>query len=248
MYDVHILREFPQEFQDKKNIEILVRAFTRQLDDLYAASADLKKLCDVDSVQGKQLDGIGEIVVLSRSDAMRLIQGPITYDIMDDEHYRHYLKYKILKNTSTCTYYDMIAAVQMLWGADDIEYFEDPEEPATVTMTFPEPDAEFDEVPPIRAAGVGLHIKLTKEVQSAAHVRVGTIHTISTRIAVPPVSAVGSRSRAGIRAGCCPVEYARLAIRPYDGIEKRQSVARIMAVCAATEFVRVKIPAYKGEY
>lgn len=248
MYDEQILQEFPHEFQNKENIDTLVRAFARQLDELYEASDRLKKLCDLDAVQGKQLDGIGDIVVLSRSDAMRLIKGPITYDIMDDGHYRHYLKYKILKNTSTCTYYDMIAAVQMLWGVDDIEYCEDPEEPATVTLTFPEPDVEFDEVPPIKAAGVGLHIKLTKEVHSAAHVRVGTIHTISTRVAVPPVSAAGSRSRAGIRAGCCPVEYARLVIRPYDGIEKRQSAARIMAVCAATEFVRVRIPAYKGEF
>lgn len=248
MYDERILREFPTQFQGKEHIQVLVRAFTRQLDELLRVFEDLKHLRSLDTAQGKLLDGVGDIVVLSRSDAMRLIKGKIKYDIMDDDHYRHYLKYKILKNTSTCTYYDMIAAVQMLWGVDDIEYFEDPTEPAAVTLSFPEPDMEFDEVPPIKAAGVGLHIKLTKEVQSAAHVRVGTIHTISTRIAVPPVSAVGSRSRAGIRAGCCPVQYARLVIRPYDGIEKRQSAARIMAVCSATEFVRVKIPAYKGEF
>lgn len=188
MFSEQLLREFPQEFQSKGNIEILVRAFARQLDELYAASAGLKKLCDLDSARGKQLDGIGDIVVLSRSDAMRLIKGPITYDIMDDEHYRHYLRYKILKNTSTCTYYDIITAVQMLWGAEDIEYFENPEEPATVTLTFPDPGGavQLDDIPPIIAAGVGMHIRAASTIRISQTLYSGACTGINEKEFVAP--------------------------------------------------------------
>ncbi len=177
MYEERILKEFPQQFQGQETIAVLVRALARQLDELHQVFDALTRMRSVDTAQGAQLDGAGDIVVLTRSDAMRLIKGAITYDIIDDEHYRHYIRYKILKNTSICTYYDVIAAIQMLWGAQDIEYYEDPMEPATMTITFPEPEGavELDDIPPIKAAGVGVHIRATSRVKVNQNLYAGSV-------------------------------------------------------------------------
>ena len=90
MYEERILKEFPQQFQGQETIAVLVRALARQLDELHQVFDALTRMRSVDTAQGAQLDGAGDIVVLTRSDAMRLIKGAITYDIIDDEHYRHY--------------------------------------------------------------------------------------------------------------------------------------------------------------
>lgn len=188
MYEERILKEFPQQFQGKETIAVLVRALAHQLDELHQAFDSLMRMRSVDTAQGVQLDGVGDIVVLSRSDAMRLIKGAITYDIIDDEHYRHYIRYKILKNTSTCTYYDIIAAVRMLWGAEDIEYYEDPMEPATMTITFPEPEGavELDDIPPIKAAGVGVHIRATSRVKVHQNLYAGSVFRTLERVRFHP--------------------------------------------------------------
>lgn len=214
--------------------------------DIIRDHAERIRLWDnMDNAQGAVLDRYGKNFGVRR-------------DGTDDGFYRLMIKVKLLAQLSGGDIDTVIQASAALFGVTPEDIRLEEVFPAKIWIRIDEDliDAEhmalIDLIAKLNkrilAAGVGMKVILEKEVQSAAHVRVGTIHTISTRIAVPPVSAVGSRSRAGIRAGCCPVEYARLAIRPYDGIEKRQSAARIMAVCAATEFVRVKIPAYKGEY
>lgn len=230
MYDERILREFPHAFQNKEKIGVLVRAFARQLDGLYQAGMDLKTLCDLDTAQGKQLDGIGDIVVLSRSDAMRLIKGPIQYDIMDDEHYRHYLKYKILKNTSTCTYYDIITAVQMLWGADEIEYFEDPEEPAAVTLAFPDPGgaAQLDDIPPIIAAGVGIHIHAKSLIHVAQRIFAGSCVGVHDTQLIRPHQ-FGRHIQRRVFAGAATVLHEDMEVRPFSRQRSRAIKTRAFA-------------------
>lgn len=215
MYEERILHEFPQQFQGRDAITILVRALARQLDELYQVFDGLKRLRSVDTAQGAQLDGAGDIAVLTRSDAMRLIRGAITYDIIDDEHYRHYIRYKILKNTSTCTYYDIIAAIQMLWGAEDIEYYEDPAEPATMTITFPEPDGAvmLDDIPPIKAAGVGIHIRATSEIKVSQNLYAGSVFRTLEKVRFHPVQRE-PRASQSLYAGSGAMLKERVQVQP----------------------------------
>ncbi len=215
MYEERILQEFPQQFQSRQTISILVRALARQLDELYQVFDGLMRMRSVDTAQGAQLDGAGDIVVLSRSDAMRLIKGAITYDIIDDEHYRHYIRYKILKNTSTCTYYDIIAAIQMLWGAEDIEYYENPMEPATMTITFPEPDGavELDDIPPIKAAGVGVHIRATSRVKVNQNLYAGSVFRTLEQVRFHPAERK-PKIRQTLYNGCRAMLMERMRVQP----------------------------------
>lgn len=240
MYEKRILGEFPQQFQDRPVIAALVRAFARQLDELYQVFDDLMRMRSVDTAQGAQLDGAGDIVVLSRSDAMRLIKGAITYDIIDDEHYRHYIRYKILKNTSTCTYYDIIAAIQMLWGAEDIEYYENPMEPATMTITFPEPDGavELDDIPPIKAAGVGVHIRATSRVKVNQNLYAGSVFRTLEQVRFHPAEQK-PKIRQTLYSGCRAMLMERIRVQPRAApVEHHQ---KIYAGGAAMLYERVSI-------
>ncbi len=215
MYEERILKEFPQQFQGQETIAVLVRALARQLDELHQVFDALTRMRSVDTAQGAQLDGAGDIVVLTRSDAMRLIKGAITYDIIDDEHYRHYIRYKILKNTSTCTYYDVIAAIQMLWGAQDIEYYEDPMEPATMTITFPEPEGavELDDIPPIKAAGVGVHIRATSRVKVNQNLYAGSVFRTLEQVRFHPAGQK-PKVRQMLYSGCRAMLMERMRVQP----------------------------------
>lgn len=215
MYEERILKEFPQQFQGKEPIKILVRAFASQLDELSKVFDDLTRLRSVDTAQGKQLDGVGDIVVLTRSDAMRLIKGAITYDIIDDEHYRHYIRYKILKNTSICTYYDIIQAIQMLWDVNNIEYFEDPKEPATMTLTFPDPGGaeRFDDIPPIKAAGVGIHIRAKSEFHIKQKIFVGSCLGLHDALTIRPRPSYHNM-RQTLFTGTSLVLHEEMQVRP----------------------------------
>lgn len=129
----------------------------------------MKLILDVDRAQGAQLDRIGDIVVLSRADAGLLAAqaGNLDFDVIDDVRYRKYLKYKILENTSNATYKDIISAIKMIWGADKIKYLENEEGPASLTVSFPYHYTAGDVfiLPPLTAAGVGIHVRAETELQ-----------------------------------------------------------------------------------
>ena len=137
------------------------------------------------------------------------------YDIIDDEHYRHYIRYKILKNTSICTYYDVIAAIQMLWGAQDIEYYEDPMEPATMTITFPEPEGavELDDIPPIKAAGVGVHIRATSRVKVNQNLYAGSVFRTLEQVRFHPAGQK-PKVRQMLYSGCRAMLMERMRVQP----------------------------------
>lgn len=165
MYLDKILSEFPQQFKGQKNIEVVIRAFSKQLEELREMFADLEQLRSLESAKGKQLDGVGDIVVLSRSQAGLLAGEKITFPVIDDDRYKKYLKYKVLKNTNTCTYYDIIYGLTMLYGKaiEPVYYSEDPDLPATIILEMPllKPGgvpATLGDVPPIKAAGVAIQI------------------------------------------------------------------------------------------
>ena len=128
----------------------------------------MKLILDVDRAQGAQLD---RIVVLSRADAGLLAAqaGNLDFDVIDDVRYRKYLKYKILENTSNATYKDIISAIKMIWGADKIKYLENEEGPASLTVSFPYHYTAGDVfiLPPLTAAGVGIHVRAETELHPA---------------------------------------------------------------------------------
>lgn len=151
-----------EQFRGKHNINVLMDALGRQLQEVYEFYEQLRKDRGVKTAVGKQLDGVGDIVVLSRMEAGRLAGNPIPFDILDDETYRQYLVYKILKNTCDCTYPDIIKAFRMFWDRP-LYYSEDPAQPATMIFDTGEMQGNVDtrplfRTPLLRAAGVTLKI------------------------------------------------------------------------------------------
>ena len=164
-----MIKDFPWQFRGKPKIEALYQCWDRQFEQIFSCLEQMKLILDVDRAQGAQLDRIGDIVVLSRADAGLLAAqaGNLDFDVIDDVRYRKYLKYKILENTSNATYKDIISAIKMIWGADKIKYLENEEGPASLTVSFPYHYTAGDVfiLPPLTAAGVGIHVRAETELQ-----------------------------------------------------------------------------------
>jgi len=164
-----MIKDFPWQFRGKPKIEALCQCWDRQFEQIFSCLEQMKLILDVDRAQGAQLDHIGDIVVLSRADAGLLAAqaGNLDFDVIDDVRYRKYLKYKILENTSNATYKDIISAIKMIWGADKIKYLENEEGPASLTVSFPYHYTAGDVfiLPPLTAAGVGIHVRAETELQ-----------------------------------------------------------------------------------
>lgn len=164
-----MIKDFPWQFRGKPKIEALCQCWDRQFEQIFSCLEQMKLILDVDRAQGAQLDRIGDIVVLSRADAGLLAAqaGNLDFDVIDDVRYRKYLKYKILENTSNATYKDIIFAIKMIWGADKIKYLENEEGPASLTVSFPYHYTAGDVfiLPPLAAAGVGIHVRAETELQ-----------------------------------------------------------------------------------
>lgn len=152
-----------EQFKDKPNIEALLQSFEVQLESVYQFFDDLRDLRAVGIAMGNQLDGIGNIVDLTRADAGSLSSIANPGQILDDETYRTFLYYKIWKNTNTCTYPDIIKSFQMFWDLP-LYYSESPEEPATMILSSdilkPEDNSyKLLTAPIIKAAGVKLIVR-----------------------------------------------------------------------------------------
>ena len=160
---VELLRsDLLEQFKDKPVIDALMEAIGTQLNDVRRFFEDLRDQRGVHTAVGKQLDGVGDIAVLSRLEAGKLACVKESVYVLDDESYRNYLIYKIWKNTNNCTYYDIIKAFRMFWDKP-LYYREDPEIPATMIfetdMLPPEVDvARLLTAPFIKAAGVAIKI------------------------------------------------------------------------------------------
>ena len=168
-----------EQFREQPNIESLADVVARQMEEVWDFYKQLQTERTVKTAVGKQLDGIGNIVDLTRADVGKFTGTPIPFDILDDETYRKFLIWKILKNTSYTTYPDIIKAFKMFWDYP-LYYTEDPSQPATMIFDTGEMDGFVDtsplfSTPLLRAAGVTLKIY--------ARTR--------TPIEAPPVAVVG---------------------------------------------------------
>ena len=163
-YIKNLKGDIVEQFKDKPNIEALYEVIGEQLDDLFLFFEQLRTKRSVNDAEGKQLDGVGDIVVLSRQEAAQM-EGSVSTSTMTDEQYRKYLIYKILKNTCDCTYYHIMKAIGMFWDGPPLKYTEDPEYPATMIFDFDAGKDLADQaigIPFVRAGGVGLYMRMHK--------------------------------------------------------------------------------------
>lgn len=159
------LGDMPQQFLGKRNIEVLVRTFARQLDEIWRVFEDLTEKTGIDTAVSQNLDLVGTIIPLTRKEAGEMAGIGVLEPVISDERYRLFLRYQLLRNTSECTYQDLIDGIELLWGYNRIHYREDPEHPAVIIfqtdrMDLDEEDLiEFHPELCIRPAGVGVTLR-----------------------------------------------------------------------------------------
>ena len=160
---VELLRgDLVEQFKEKPVIDAVISAIGEQLNDVRKFYEDLRDRRGIHTSMGQQLDGVGDIVVLSRLEAGELACVNESVYVLDDERYRQYLIYKVWRNTNNCTYHDVMKALRMFWPKP-LYYREDPEVPATMVfetdMLSPEDDVpKLLNAPLIKAAGVGIKV------------------------------------------------------------------------------------------
>lgn len=162
-------KDLVEQFKGKANIEALADVLASELQEVFDFYEQLRTERDLHSAVGRQLDGVGDIAVLSRQEAGKLAAYAGRGHSTDDETYRKYLVYKVLKNTCDCTYPEIIKAFRMFWDKP-LYYSENPEYPAVMFLETgklaPEDHAEnLLAAPIIKAAGVGIHITAITETQ-----------------------------------------------------------------------------------
>ena len=130
------LEDMPQQFQNKKNIEIFIRAFSKQIDELLQVFDDLNEQTVLDKATGQNLKYVGDILSTSVKEAQTILK-KANDDEITDETYRKVLQYKAIQNNCDCTYYDIMDSISLLWDTDKIKYVEKIEKPATIYITLP---------------------------------------------------------------------------------------------------------------
>ena len=168
-YVAKLKQDLVEQFRGKANIEALMEVVGIQLQEVFDFYEQLRTERSVETAVGKQLDGVGDIAVMTRKEAGQLAGNPIPFEVIDDDTYRQYLIYKILKNTCDCTYPDIIKAFRMFWDRP-LYYTEDPEQPATMIFDTGELPGDVDttplfRTPLIRAAGVTLKLYARTSVE-----------------------------------------------------------------------------------
>ena len=199
-------QDLVEQFRGKANIEALMEVVGIELQEVFDFYEQLRTQRSVDTAVGKQLDGVGDIAVMTRKEAGQLAGNPIPFEVIDDDTYRQYLIYKILKNTCDCTYPDIIKAFKMFWDYP-LYYTEDPEQPATMIFDTGELPGNVDttplfKTPLIRAAGVTLKLYARTSVEmDTAWLRIrsglGYAVTVTTLPTLERIIDYGAKVRVG---------------------------------------------------
>ena len=182
-----------EQFKGQPNIEIFNKALARQLDELYEFFENLNTLRWLQTADGVQLDGIGNIVALSRSEAFTLARTANQDVPMDDETYRLYLAWKIALNTTDCTIREVYQALRMFWDTP-LFYSEKIEHPATMFWSTPmlPPEHNTDVlrmIPKVKAAGVAIKFIINTQTEiEPAVLRTGGAITASVSTVTLPVA------------------------------------------------------------
>ena len=174
-----------EQFKGRANIEALNEVIGRQFNEVRRFYEQIQNETDVNTAVGKQLDGVGDIVVLTRPEAGKMITGEGVTNNPDDETYRRYLIYKILKNTCDCTYADIMKAIGMFWKGPPLRYSEDPDKPATICFDFDASKDLADQaigIPFVKAGGVGLHMTMHEQSDFTTYFGFALQRTVTTLI------------------------------------------------------------------
>lgn len=119
-------KEIPSQFRGKPNLEAVIDAIGKQLDELDDVYSALMNEVDIDVAKGWNLDMLGGIVNISRHDAYDMLR-ITTMDSLTDDAYRNVIRFQALKNNSNATYDDIMKGLYLLWGQDAlITYKENP--------------------------------------------------------------------------------------------------------------------------
>lgn len=162
-----------EQFKGKPNIEALCKVLDNQIKQLTDTFDKIEYETSLDTARGKQLDKIGEIVGLTRAEGALLCGEKINFNVLDDARYRKYLKYAAYMGSNSCTYYDLINSLQMVWGdTGTVKYIEDSTKPATIVLelsTGNEETLHLGDIPSIKPAGVDIQyrISLTRKIRIA---------------------------------------------------------------------------------
>lgn len=161
-YVSSLKNELVEQFKGKEKIEALVEVIGIELQQVFLFFQQLRDERSINEAIGAQLDGVGVISEMTRDDVSQYVSEFITGEDVDDNTYRRYIIWKILKNTCDCTYPDIIKSFRMFWDKP-LYYSEDPEQPATMLFDTGELPGTVDttplfNTPLIRPAGVGLKI------------------------------------------------------------------------------------------
>ena len=165
-----------EQFRGHPNIEALQRALARQLNEVYKFFLELNTMRSLQNAEGAQLDGIGDIVALSRPEALALSDLANQTVPMDDPTYRLYLAWKIALNTTDCTHRNVYNALKMFWHTP-LYYSEDVDRPATIIFSTPvlspaDNVAVLLLAPKVKPAGVALEIVATTETPDLGGINV----------------------------------------------------------------------------
>lgn len=172
-------QDLAEQFRGKPHIESLVEVIGIELQQVFDFYEQLRNERSLYTAFGKQLDGVGDIACMTRMEAAQLAGKTSSLDTTDDEMYRQYLIYKILKNTCDCTYGSLFTAIKMFWKGDAVTYREDPDIPATIILAikgFSESGniRGLMQVPIIKAAGVAALMQTDTEIEAPFYV--GIVH------------------------------------------------------------------------
>lgn len=155
-------KDLPAQFLGKRNIDAICTAFDNQLAEIFNVFNDLQYGRSLDTAVGKQLDMAGSIVGLTRAEGALLCGKEIFFEVLDDDRYRSYLKYKAYKNANNCTYEDVINQLRTVLGDNDFSYSEDMSYPATILLSLnmnADGSVSLVNVPTISPAGVSVLYK-----------------------------------------------------------------------------------------
>ncbi len=161
-YTEKLRADLAEQFKEKSVLDALIEAIGEQLNDVRQFFSDLRTQRSVQTAIGKQLDGVGDNVVLNRREAGDMVSYKQPDYILDDEQYRIYLIYKIWRNSCSCTYQDIIKAFKMFWDKP-LYYSERLDRPATMFFETDElsPDDNVYKIltaPFVKSAGVAIVI------------------------------------------------------------------------------------------
>lgn len=74
-----------EQFKDKPNIAALAEVIGEELQEIFDFFEQLRNERNLSQSVGKQLDGVGDIVVMTRMEAGQLAGNPIPIEVIDDE-------------------------------------------------------------------------------------------------------------------------------------------------------------------